>query len=299
VSPWLALAAAVGSAICYGIGSVLEQIGARRAAAATSIDPRLFLRLGRELPYVAGLGLDAMGWGLSLLALRTLPLFLVQSAVASSIAVTAVVAWLVLDTRLGRRQAGAIAVIVVGLVLLAVAAAPDSGAPVGAAFRSAMLLGVLAVGVAGAWLARAAVSRGAVGLAVVSGLAFSGTAVCARILPIPHGMVGLVHEPLAWALVGYGVLGVLLFSIALQRGSVTVTNAVLFAVETVVPTVVGVVLLGDQARSGRWPLMAVGVTAAVAGAVCLALWSENETAVGAPAPRVPRGPTATNTVPRP
>ena len=117
---------------------------------------------------------------------------------------------------------------------------------------------------------------GAVGLAVVSGLAFSGTAISARTLPLGHGVGGLVHEPLAWALVGYGVLGLLLFSIALQRGSVTVTNAVLFAVETVVPTVIGVVLLGDRARSGLWPLMITGTIAAVAGAVLLALWTEPE-----------------------
>ncbi len=100
-------------------------------------------------------------------------------------------------------------------------------------------------------------------------------------------MVGLVHEPLAWALVGYGVLGLLLFSIALQRGSVTVTNAVLFAVETVVPTVIGVALLGDRARAGLWPLMVVGTIAAVAGAVFLALWTEADAGT-----YVPHSPTA-------
>ncbi len=157
MTPSLALAAAVACAICYGVGSVLEQVGARRGAAATSIDPRLFLRLGRELPYVAGLGLDALGWALSLLALRTLPLFLVQSAVASSIAVTALMAWLILHIRLVWRQGVAIAVIVFGLVLLAVAAAPDSAAPVGAVFRAAMVFGVIALAIAGGWLARSAV----------------------------------------------------------------------------------------------------------------------------------------------
>jgi drug/metabolite transporter (DMT)-like permease len=287
VSPSLALAAAVACAICYGVGSVLEQVGARRGETATSIDPRLFLRLARELPYVAGLGLDALGWVLSLLALRTLPLFLVQSAVASSIAVTAVMAWLILHIRLVWRQGVAIAVIVVGLVLLAIAAAPDSAAPVGVVFRSAMVVGVFALAMAGAWLARSGVERGAVGLAIVSGLAFSGTAISARILPVPDGRAGLVHEPLAWALVGYGVLGLLLFSIALQRGSVTVTNAVLFAVETVVPTVIGVALLGDRARSGLWPLMVTGTIAAVAGAVFLALWTEPDAGTS-----VPHGPNA-------
>src|SRR3954469_23577154 len=88
VSTAPALVAALGCAVCYGTGSVLEQVGARRERTATSIDPRLLLRLAGQAPYVAGLALDGVGWALSLLALRTLPLFLVQSAVAASIAVT-------------------------------------------------------------------------------------------------------------------------------------------------------------------------------------------------------------------
>jgi drug/metabolite transporter (DMT)-like permease len=286
--PSLALAAAVGCALCYGVGSVLEQVGARRETTATSIDPRLLLRLVRELPYVAGLALDGVGWVLSLLALRTLPLFLVQSAVASSIAVTAVVAWRVLGTRLDGRQVGAIVVILGGLVMLAVAAAPDSAGAVDAAFRAGMVVGVIVLGLAGAWLARSGGSRG-IGLALVAGLAFGGTAVSARVVPIPSHLLELVRDPLTWTLVAYGVLGVLLFSIALQRGSVTVTNAVLFTAETVVPTLIGVVLLADRARNGLWPLMVVGLVATITGAVCLALWSEAaaQTAPGSPAVAVP------------
>jgi drug/metabolite transporter (DMT)-like permease len=271
MSASLALVFALGCAVCYGVGSVLEQVGARRERAATSLDPRLLLRLAKQLPYLAGLGLDGVGWVLSLLALRVLPLFLVQSAVAASIAVTAVVARMVLGTRLGRVDAAAIAVIVVGLVLLAVAAAPDASRPVSAAFRAVLLVGVLVVGAAGAGLARSTSNRGHLGLAAVAGLAFTGTAVAGRTMVIPTHLIDIGREPIAWALVAYGVLGMLLFSIALQRGSVTTTNAVLFTVEIVVPTMVGLVFLGDRARGGRWPLMVVGCAAAIAGAVALAL----------------------------
>ena len=270
MSSTVALLAALGCAVSYGLGSVLEQIGARREATATSIDPRLLLRLIRQLPYVAGLGVDLLGWVLSLAALQVLPLFLVQAAVASSIAVTAVVARWVLHARLDGRQVAAIVVVVVGLVLLALAAAPDQVQPVGATFRLALVLGVGAVAVVAGALARFG-SGGALGLAAVSGLAFSGTAVAGRVLVVPTHPLDLLHEPVAWALVAYGGLGMLVFALALQRGPVTTTNAVLFAVETVVPTVVGVVVLGDRARSGRWGLMVLGVMAAVAGAIGLAL----------------------------
>lgn len=266
-----ALVAALGCALCYGVGSVLEQVGARREQMALSIDPRLLLRLAQQGPYLAGLGLDVVGFGLSLLALRTLPLFLVQSAVAASIAVTAVVARLVLHTVLDRFDVAAIGVIVVGLVLLAVAAAPDASRPVGTTFRVVLLLGVPVLALAGAALARSTTARGHLGLAAVAGLAFSGTAVAGRTIVLPNHLLALVGRPLAWALVGYGGLGILLFSIALQRGSVTTTNAVLFSAETVLPTIIGVALLGDRAREGRWPLMILGCIAAIAGAVGLAL----------------------------
>jgi drug/metabolite transporter (DMT)-like permease len=271
VSATPALIAALGCALCYGVGSVLEQVGARREQTATSIDPRLMLRLAQHGPYVAGLALDAVGWGLSLLALRTLPLFLVQSAVAASIAVTAVAARLVFRTVLDRVDAAAIAVIVIGLVLLALAAAPDASRPVGAGFRSALLMGVPVIAAAGAVLARSSTLRGHLGLAAVAGLAFSGTAIAGRTVVIPSDVLAIAREPIAWALVGYGGLGILLFSIALQRGSVTTTNAVLFTAETVLPTMIGVVFLGDRAREGRWPLMIIGCVAAIGGAVGLAL----------------------------
>jgi len=277
----LALAAAFGCALCYGVGSVLEQIGARREEAATSLDPRLLIRLAGQLPYLAGLGLDGVGWVLSLVALRSLPLFLVQSAVAASIAVTAVVARLVLHTKLDRGDLVTIGVIIAGLVVLALAAAPDDARPVGAPFRLVLVLGVPVLAVLAAGMARAEVGRGALGLAAVAGLAFSGTAIAGRVVAIPDDLVAIVREPVAWALVGYGVMGILVFSIALQRGSVTTTNAMLFAIETVVPTLIGVVFLGDRARAGRWPAMVIGCAATIAGAIALALRST-------PEPSVPR-----------
>ena len=200
----LALAAAFGCAACYGVGSVLEQIGARREETATTLDPRLLIRLAGQLPYLAGLGLDAVGWALSLVALRTLPLFLVQSAVAASIAVTAVVARLVLRTKLDTGDTIAIVVIVVGLIVLALAAAPDDARPVGALFRLLLVAGVPVLAVGAAALVKVEVERGALGLAAVAGLAFSGTAIAGRVVAIPDDLLQIVREPVAWALVGYG-----------------------------------------------------------------------------------------------
>jgi len=88
----LGMACALFAALAYGGASVLQSVAARRAESGSGLDPRLMVRLARSVPYVSGLVLDLAAFVASLVALRTLPLFLVQSAVASSVGVTAVIA---------------------------------------------------------------------------------------------------------------------------------------------------------------------------------------------------------------
>lgn len=98
------LCSAGGAALCYGIGSVLQADAARRTAASAGLDPRLLARLLRSGRYLVGVGADGAGFLLSLLAVRTLPLFVVQSVVASFLAVTAVLAAVLLRMPLGTRD---------------------------------------------------------------------------------------------------------------------------------------------------------------------------------------------------
>jgi len=84
------MACALFAALGYGSASVLQSVAARKAESSSGLDPRLFVRLAGSVPYVSGLGLDLGAFLASLVALRTLPLFFVQSAVAASVGVTAV-----------------------------------------------------------------------------------------------------------------------------------------------------------------------------------------------------------------
>jgi drug/metabolite transporter (DMT)-like permease len=268
------LLCAAGAALCYGVASVLQALSAARAAAAAGLDPRLLVRLARQLPYVAGLALDAAGFALAVLALRTLPLFLVQSVVAGSVGVTAVTGSLFLGSRLRRGESIALAALMCGLVLLAVAARPGHATPL-SRWASWLLVGsagVLAViaAVVARW------RRGtAVALAALAGAGFAGVGIAARGLPTPRPFWHVVEQPAAWALVAFGGLAILLFATALQRGAVTAVSAVMFAVETIVPAVVGLAWLGDATRPGIGPPMAVaGFALALAAAVALAPYAE-------------------------
>src|SRR3954469_16260442 len=134
----LGLVAALAAAVAYGVASVLQAVGSRRLATAAP-DARLLLRLLRSAPYVAGLALDAAGVAATVVALRVLPLFVVESAVASSVGVTALVAARWLGARLRRPERIALVVLGVGLVLLASSAEAEGGQPLSRAWQWVML----------------------------------------------------------------------------------------------------------------------------------------------------------------
>lgn len=92
----LGLLGAFGAALGYGIDSVLQALAARRITAVEGLDPRLMVRLVRSWQYLLGLALDGAAFLLSIVALRTLPLFTVQAIVASFLAVTAILGAVVL-----------------------------------------------------------------------------------------------------------------------------------------------------------------------------------------------------------
>ncbi|HSP39587.1 MAG TPA: hypothetical protein VLR26_17755 [Frankiaceae bacterium] len=270
----IGLLLAAGAAFCYGVGSVLQAVAARRTDAVAVLDPRLLFRLAGQLSYIAGLGLDALGFVFDMLALRTLPLFLVQSVIAGSIGVTAIFAAFVLHTRLRRAEVVALLVLLLGLTLLAVAAEPGQATALSRAGSWLLLASAGVLAGAAAVVARWP-RRAAVGLAALAGAGFGGVGIAGRALPVPKPFWQVVGEPAAWALAAFGVLAILLFATALQRGAVTAVSAVMLAVETVVPAIVGLVALGDATRPGIGaPLAVSGFAITLTAAIVLAPYAE-------------------------
>ena len=208
-----------------------------------------------------------------------LPLFLVQAAVASSIGVTAVLA-AAIGARLVRRDIVSLMVLGAGLLLLAISAQPDQGTPLTLEVRWGLLASVLVLGAAGAVVARRAGRSSAPALAVLAGLAFTVVAVAARSLTVPTPLWHSLADPGLWAILALGGLGMLLFTTALQRGSVTSTTALMFAVETVVPAGIGLIFLGDTTRPGYAAVAAAGFVLTIAGTVGLATHDRAPATVG-------------------
>ena len=274
----VALLGAAVAAIAYGTATVLQAIGVQRMAAIPD-GAALWTRLVAGRLYAFGLILDVLGFLASVASLRTLPLFLVESAVASSVAVTAVLAVLVLDLRLRRAEITALAVIGVGLVLLAVSAEPGPAHHAGAV-AGWVLLGTVAlvalmllIGLRDANSARASLI-----LATAAGAGYGLVGIAARALEVRHPWWRTAADPVLWALLAQGALAVIAYGFALHRGRVTTVAAITMVVETVFPAIVGLVFLGDAVRDHLTLLAVIGFVATLAGSLALANQAEVDAA---------------------
>ncbi|MFE5773892.1 hypothetical protein ACFQ7O_36675 [Streptomyces sp. NPDC056485] len=265
---------ALGAAVCFGTASVLQAMAARAAEPGTGsgVDAALLLRAARQWRYVAGLGLDAAGFVLQIVALRHIPIYTVGAALAASLAVTAVVSARLLHVRLSGAEWGAVGVVCAGLAMLALASG-EEGSGTGS---SALKWGLLVV--AGLVLLVGALAGGlpdrsrALVLGLASGTGFGVVEVAVRL--IDDVSLAMFANPALYALLLGGGAAFLLLTSALQRGSVTVATAGMVIGETIGPAVVGVVWLGDRTREGLTWLAVLGFAVAVAGALALARFGE-------------------------
>lgn len=266
----LGLIGALLAALAYGAATVLQAVGVRRVGALPT-GTALSGRIRAGWPYAVGLALDAAGFVASLAALRTLPLFLVESAVASSVAVTAVLSVVVLHVRLGAAEVVALCGVGAGLTGLALAAVdgpaeqPGPGATWMLAVAAALVAALL-----GAGAHDHDHRRGTVLLSVAAGLGFGGVGVAARLLELPSPLWRLTTSGLAWTLVVHAALATVAYAVALSRGRVTTVAALTFATETVVPAAVGLLALGDRVAPGRTPLAVAAFVVTLAGCIALA-----------------------------
>lgn len=267
---FLAALGAIGS----GAGSVLESMGVRRAGAYGGNRADLG-KVARQPIYWTGILIDIAGFFSAAVALHRLPLFLVQSVLAFSVGITALISR-AMGVRMPRPGWWALGVSAIGLVLLGISAEPGRAETLPAVWRVGLLFVALVVGVIVLFAPRirtAAVRT--VATAFGAGLGFAAVAISARTLPPVHGLPDLLGEPAAWAIVINGFAAMVAFARALQLGSATAVSAVLFTTNTVVPATVGFLVLDDRIREGFVAAAAIGFVLAVGGAVLVAHFSQH------------------------
>ena len=193
----LALLAALGITVCYGLATVLQSVGARKTTASDSLDPGLIVRLLGSVPYLIGLGLDGLGYVLTVVALQTLPLFVVEAFTAGALAVTAVAAATWLRIPLSRGEWIGVVAVTLGLVALGLSAGEDRDVALTATQKwlplaAAALLLVLT---AGAARLKGRISVTALG--ALAGLGFGLVGIATRTLDQPLTVAGVLTDPSA------------------------------------------------------------------------------------------------------
>jgi drug/metabolite transporter (DMT)-like permease len=271
---------ALGCSVCYGTATVLQAVATRsvKAGSGSGVDTALLLRAGRQWQYLAGIGLDGLGFLLQIAALRLVPIYVVAAALAASIAVTGIVSAWVLKARLSAAEWTAVGVVCASLAVLACAAGPRHfrHAPAGLGWG---LIGVVAaVFIAGAAAGRLSDRARALALGFGAGSGYGVVEVGVRLLDeIDPTKRAFYTNPALYAVAAGGAAGFLLLTSALQRGSVTTTVAAMVVGETIAPALVGVIWLGDSARPGLGWLVIAGFAVAVSGTLVLARFGEAPT----------------------
>jgi drug/metabolite transporter (DMT)-like permease len=107
-------------------------------------------------------------------------------------------------------------------------------------------------------------------MAVISGFAFGGVSITGRVLQFTRPYIHIVYNPLAWAIIAYGLVGILFFTIALQRASASSVNAAMICAETILPICIGLIFLGDHPKDHLWALLILGIILTALGALFIA-----------------------------
>ncbi|GAA2584310.1 hypothetical protein GCM10010435_72730 [Winogradskya consettensis] len=283
---WIALAISIFGAFAYAAGSILQAVGARRSVNTVKT-------LGHPL-YLIGVTLDMAAWVGSMVALGTLAVYLVESVLASSLALTVLAARIFLKSHLRNRDIVAVAVSIAALTVIAMSAGPQEAVAASTGLRIGFLSAAVMLAGIG-WAAARAAPPGVV--AAIAGLSLGGAAVAGRALPVPDQpmadipatLLSVATEPLTWALVTFGVSGMVLYTHALQKGQVGPVTAVLWIAEVIAPSAVALALLGDTVRAG-WELPAALAALVTVGAAVMLATAPATDATARPQEALPAAP---------
>jgi drug/metabolite transporter (DMT)-like permease len=264
------------AAIAYAAASVLQQRAARDVPDELAMRPGLLLRLVRRPLWLAGTVADWSGFGLQALALGVGSLIVVQPLLCTGLlfALPIGAAWQ--GRRLSRNDWIAAFALSGGLAVFLVVGAPTEGrdfASEQAWVIAALVLLPIIVGCTIAGMRTRNTAR-AVLLALATALLYSMTAVLTKsaVTELGEGAAAFFTSWEPYALVVGGVVSLLLNQSAFQAGELQASLPILTAVEPIVGSVLGFLMLDELlTAAGLWEWAAVIAAAVVLVGAVVAL----------------------------
>jgi drug/metabolite transporter (DMT)-like permease len=272
----LAVVFALGASLLYALASVLQHRAAIAEPQEHSMRLGLLTRLVRKPLWLVGIACDGLAFVLQFIALGHGSLVLVQPLLVCGLLFALPLgAWLAGTRMTTRDWHGAIA-LVAGLSLFLLVASPGVG-HAEVSNRSWLMLFVFCGGAAAALVLaaqgrssrhRAALLAGAA--AMTYGITAALTKASAHLLG-SGGVAELVTSWEAYALLGFGLLGMLLAQSAFQAGPLDASLPVLTVVDPIVSIFIGAFAFGEGITNGvvATPLEVVGLAVVTIGVVLL------------------------------
>jgi len=280
----LGIVAAIAASLLYNTSIALQALEARGVGHEHSLRPSLLGRLVRNRRWLGATAIGLAGWPLEIGALLLAPLTVVQPCLTSGLVLLLWLGATRLGESPGRREALAVAAIIVGVSGVALAA-PDRTTDHAGSGAIALALALLALPIASPYLLRFRHSphQGGVKvgwgnamatLAVVSaGCGYAWTSIASKLLT-DELAAGAALVGLAWLATVPVSEGLALLSemSALQRRPATHVVPTMFAVQVLVPVLLAPLIFGES--WGDTPLgglvLLASMALAVAGTVLLA-----------------------------
>ena len=264
------------SAFVYGAGVVLQQRAALEAPPEEAARPRLLLRLVRRPLWLLGLSADVVGFGLQAAALHRGSLVVVQPLITTSLVFALVLTSVWTHEPISRRQWTAVGMVLLGLAVFLIVAAPNEESSAVAGMRDWILTTTTITAAAGVALAaglRAVGSARAAFFAVAAGIADAFMAVMAKTFSgsFDDGLAATFRSWTPYALVAAGLIAMLLISTAYQAGHPTVSLPIITVTDPLVASLIGISLFGDELLLDgvRGPLVLLALAAMGTGLLML------------------------------
>jgi drug/metabolite transporter (DMT)-like permease len=270
------------AALAFALGSALQQRGTLDTEAGEG-DPRFLLQILRKRVWLAGAGLQGVGWLLQALALEAGSLVIVQSLITLNLVFALPLgAWLTAQRVSRRAVAGALATLT-GIVGFIAVGDPQPGTITpdaatlavwgGLAAAAMVVLASLAVRRRGPVAATLFATSGGIGY----GLQAAATKVF--VAQLGGGLAAILGMLATYVLIVSALVGFALQQSALKTGFLAPAMAAGSATTLVTSVLLGVVLFGESIADGgaQLPVALGALGLAVVGVVVLAIPEARET----------------------
>ena len=262
------IAVALAAACCYELAYVTQALETRRAGGGERIEPTLLTRLLRRPRWVAGTALSGVGALLQIWALTLAPLTVVQPTLALGLVLLLVLSASVLHEPVGGRERLGVGLIVGGVAVAALTAAPEVGKAKDPAAVAA-LVALLAVPTLLPFALRRVADARLRVLAAATGDALAAVGLKLVADATNRGTVGLALLYAAGAALA-GLLALTAEMSALQRTAATRVAPVVLAGQVLVPSLAGPLVFGEQwGRSTAAGILLALALVTVAGGAAL------------------------------